>query len=852
MSAKLIRWLAFVLVVAVPVMACRASIPPPAATATAAPLATVAANPTATRAAPDPTAPAPAEPAEGPKRITGEVTYTNAFFTDGVAQPLVILEDQTGFVTRDRNFVFPPESQVIGQITSDFYASPFSYSLALPAEPTGTLNDVDHDGQADSGVMIFAVAYWTNTWGDPYLERRDQGGGGWSTAYASTRVSDDRDSYLEVYGGKLLVYAPDGEQLVPSDFGPDEKLFTADDPLMPLPAGWSLLDLDQTPFGLDRSEELVVDLLEPEGAALDDFSELTYTEAFEALLEKFTNEYAFTELKGIDWAAKGTEFRPRFEQAEQANDPHAYALALRDFTWSIPDTHVGFDQSLLDEDFFTATAGGLGFAMRETDAGAIIANFLLPGGPAEAAGMVWGAEIISLDGRPTAEVVAASVPWSSPFSNPIIARLQQLRYALRFPLEKGTVEVVFANPGGSAQTAVLAVVAERVSFSVSSFFAGQSDTALPVEYAVLPSGFGYLQINSFLDNDALSIQVWERALQYFNLIEVPGVIIDMRLNTGGSGWLADQMAAYFFEAEVVVGNTAHYDDASGGFYLDPGDEVSLIPPRAALQYAGPVAVLVGPACVSACEFFAYAMTLNDRALIVGQYPTEGAGGSVEQVLMPEGLFFQLTTGRAVDAAGQIHLEGTGVSPSLKVPVTFETLQRQANGEDVVLAAAEAVLGQPVGAGITPAGPPRLADAGAATAAFEAGTDFLEDKAREQPEAAAYAQPGTITFTVQLANSEPVIWAYAWCAGDAATLQQNFDNIQLRFELAGVDVSDQFTTLDVDSGGLPCRLVFTALDEWPAGEHHLSTTATFLAALNDGADDYAAGDYRMEYTVYVAP
>jgi hypothetical protein len=129
---------------------------------------------------------------------------------------------------------------------------------------------------------------------------------------------------------------------------------------------------------------------------------------------------------------------------------------------------------------------------------------------------------------------------------------------------------------------------------------------------------------------------------------------------------------------------------------------------------------------------------------------------------------------------------------------------------------------------------------------------LTGEPSEQPDAAEFAQPGTVAFTVQLANSEPLIWAYAWCAADAATLQQNFDNLQLRFELAGVDVSSQFITVDVDSGGQPCRLVYTALDDWPAGEHHLSTTATFLAVINDGAADYAAGDYRLEYTVYVAP
>ena len=627
----------------------------------------------------------------GPKIITGNVSYTNTFFTEGVAEPEIILEDEGGFVTRNRKFVIPIESQVIGEITSDFYKSPFTYSLSLPAEPNGTLHDVNHDNKKDTGVMVFAIAYWTNTWGDPYLELRDQGGGGWSNAYASTKISTNRDSYMEVYGGKYLVYAPDDKQQFPSGFGDDKKLFTNDDPIMNIPAGWSVVDMDKTPFAIDRSEKPTIDLLEGESAAMDDFSKLSYTDAFDKMVEKFKKEYAWTELKQIDWDAKAKEFRPRFEDAEKNKDPHAYALALRDFFWSIPDTHVELDLSLLRDDFSKETAGGLGFAMRELDDGSIIANFILKDGPADKAGMKWGAEIISLDGKPTAEVVDATVPWSSPFSNPIIKRLQQVRYALRFPLDKGQVEVKFKNPGGDEQTDKLDVVAEYDSFSFSSFNAGTSPTDLPVEFKVLPSGYGYIKISSFSDNDVLSIQVWERAIKFFLDNKIPGVILDMRNNGGGDGWLADQMAAYFFDKETVVGNTAFYNKGSGNFYMDPGDQKSMIPPRSELQFSGPVAVLVGPACASACEFFSYDMTINDRALIVGQYPSEGAGGSVEPFVMPENISAQMTFGRAVDAQGNIHLEGKGVTPTVKVPVTADTLQQQANGVDVVLAAAEKAL-----------------------------------------------------------------------------------------------------------------------------------------------------------------
>jgi C-terminal processing protease CtpA/Prc len=63
--------------------------------------------------------------------------------------------------------------------------------------------------------------------------------------------------------------------------------------------------------------------------------------------------------------------------------------------------------------------------------------------------------------------------------------------------------------------------------------------------------------------------------------------------------------------------------------------------------------------------------------------------------MPEGISTQLTTGRAVDAQGNVHLEGKGVVPTVKVPVTSDTLQKQANGEDVILDAAVQALSQKI-------------------------------------------------------------------------------------------------------------------------------------------------------------
>jgi C-terminal processing protease CtpA/Prc len=56
------------------------------------------------------------------------------------------------------------------------------------------------------------------------------------------------------------------------------------------------------------------------------------------------------------------------------------------------------------------------------------------------------------------------------------------------------------------------------------------------------------------------------------------------------------------------------------------------------------------------------------------------------------MIVQLTIGQAVDANGDVHIEGPGVQPTVRVPVTYETILDKANGGDPVLDAALTALG----------------------------------------------------------------------------------------------------------------------------------------------------------------
>jgi hypothetical protein len=130
---------------------------------------------------------------------------------------------------------------------------------------------------------------------------------------------------------------------------------------------------------------------------------------------------------------------------------------------------------------------------------------------------------------------------------------------------------------------------------------------------------------------------------------------------------------------------------------------------------------------------------------------------------------------------------------------------------------------------------------------------LEALAKEQYTEEDYAKPGTITYTVNITDDQPTYFSYGWCAVDDATLQNNFQHIQVTLYLndakLGTDVvhSLSFTS----ANNLHCADFGVLMTDWPDGQYKLKAVATFKDKINDGLADYAAGDYVFEYNVTVA-
>ncbi len=623
--------------------------------------------------------------ADQPYQVTGAFRVSNGFVVGTYfVEHAVALTDMHGFVIRDEEWELPVASQALGYAEVDLETLTGQYDLNLPAQPEGEFNDVDNNGKADKGVQIFAVAYSPNLAGGPFAAGDDRSRG-WPSYLASIITDSENDD--EVVGGKLVIWSPDAAQAFPTGFGADGLLFTADDPTAAIPSGYSFVNLSADPFEVTREASASFTLFEPQDVALKDFSSLSYTEAFDKMFEIARKEYAFNGVAGKapDWDALYAEIKPRVEQAEQARDAQAYYLALRDFTWAFKDGHVGLGGGEIQVRLFTvATEGGYGFAIRELDDGRVIVSYVLAEGSAAGAGMLVGAQVTEFNGLPISDAIDAAESWASPQSMESMVRYQKARYLTRAPLGM-TATVTFTNPDGEPQTVTLTAFAERQSFASTSLFLGYNANGLPVEYKILPSGAGYVKINSNYDDLNLIVRLFERALKTFEAAQVKGIIIDLRQNSGGAPL---GLAGYLTDNEITLGQLQYFSEATGKFENE-GLPEKILPNENQYRFDKMV-LLVGLGCASACELEAYGFSQVPGMIVAGQFPSSGTEAEVArgQFILPDGFSLQIPTGRFVLPDGGIFLEGQGVPLMVRIPVDETTVL---SAEDVTLKAAEAIV-----------------------------------------------------------------------------------------------------------------------------------------------------------------
>jgi hypothetical protein len=116
-----------------------------------------------------------------------------------------------------------------------------------------------------------------------------------------------------------------------------------------------------------------------------------------------------------------------------------------------------------------------------------------------------------------------------------------------------------------------------------------------------------------------------------------------------------------------------------------------------------------------------------------------------------------------------------------------------------------------------------------------------------------AAPGSQTYDTMVSANQPVLVSSGWCTTTKTVLDQNFQHIQYLVEVNGQSVNTNSLSQGSQSElGKSCKDFTGIIRAWPAGKHTIKITMRLDAKINDGWNDYPAGDYTEIYNISVKP
>jgi len=175
-------------------------------------------------------------------------------------------------------------------------------------------------------------------------------------------------------------------------------------------------------------------------------------------------------------------------------------------------------------------------------------------------------------------------------------------------------------------------------------------------YTTLEGNIGYIFIPTF--NVDLPEEEINTILTHFK--DTKGLIIDVRLNGGGSPEASTRLAGHFTAKEIVTGFER--------FKIGPGandfkDSPATSIPASENIYLKPVMVLTNRLCYSATTTFIYQTNPLDHVKYIGSR-TGGGSGSVADGFLANGWKYSLSTSEFIDHEGR-HLDD-GFDPDIEV------------------------------------------------------------------------------------------------------------------------------------------------------------------------------------------
>ncbi len=176
---------------------------------------------------------------------------------------------------------------------------------------------------------------------------------------------------------------------------------------------------------------------------------------------------------------------------------------------------------------------------------------------------------------------------------------------------------------------------------------------------VLPGNIGYLEVRSFgYPPEDIAEGV---AAAMTPLANTDALIIDIRVNGGGTPYAVAHLASYLFGPDSVHLNSIYWRPEDSTMHFWTSREV----PGRRFGPTKPVYVLVSNRTFSAAEEFAYNLQARKRATIVGA-ATRGGAHPGQGERLDDHFFVFVPSGRAINPVTGQNWEGVGVIPEVRV------------------------------------------------------------------------------------------------------------------------------------------------------------------------------------------
>ncbi len=220
------------------------------------------------------------------------------------------------------------------------------------------------------------------------------------------------------------------------------------------------------------------------------------------------------------------------------------------------------------------------------------------------------------------------------------------------------------------------------------FFAAGGQGNDMLLWGTIGTDIGYLRVDRMVvseQTDDVQIDELNEILDevFLHMLNTTGMIVDVRINQGGTDAIALQIANRFADSQrMAVRKFAR--SASGD---NPAQEILFQPTAAA--YLQPIVLITSGTTTSAAEVFTVSMRELPHVTHMGE-PTNGSLSDALEKTLPNGWQFSLANEVYSGSDGVAH-EATGIRPDIEIPVFHHAL-RQAGQDSALNAALEFLHG----------------------------------------------------------------------------------------------------------------------------------------------------------------